>query len=306
MLILVKFTIGMRADAISDTRALYSVSHLSHELRPCWHGKTHVVSVYALPVFAVLAVRARVLPRQDRNGINLLGVGLVDVHKVAAVALGAGPAEEMVVAKLVSVLALLDGIHDGDVDDNGFVEAARAGVPVRLLGRDLLVLGRGRGRRRRDIDGGGAVGAGSGGPRTGLVGREGDAHRRRRRAVGNGMGVRKRRRVGTAAAGGDAAGGARGAADGGGDGVDRGALDGLVGAKEVPVETGCVRAGRFEVRGEGDAAFNDADAVAGRGVGAEQVLEEARVAALRGDAEENLLAVLVSQVPAGVVLLDTC
>ncbi len=265
------------------------------------------MSVYTFPVLAVLAVGARILTRQDGNGVNLLAVGLVVVHKVAAVALGARAAEEVVVAQLVRVLALLDGVHDGHVDDDGLVEPTRAGVPVGLLRRDLLVLraavARGRrGRRRRGraaVGGGVRLGAGAG-----LVGRERDAHRRRWRAIGNSIGVRNRRRVGAAAAAtaarGDTSRGA-GSASNGSRGIGRGALDKSVGAEEVLFEAGRVGAGGLEVGREGSAALDDADAITGRGVGAEEVLDEDGVASIVGDTEEDLLAVVILQVPANVV-----
>ncbi len=114
------------------------------------------MSIYAFPVLAVLAMGARVLAREHGNGVNLLAVRLVVVDKVARLALGARPTQEVVVAQLVRVLALLDRLHDGDVDGDGLVEAAGAGVPVGLLGRDGLVLGRAAGA------GGGGGGRGAG------------------------------------------------------------------------------------------------------------------------------------------------
>lgn len=205
MVVLVELTIGMGADTISNAWALESVSMKT--LNKQWL-LSYVVAVYALPVLTVLAVGAGILTSQDGNGVNLFRIGLVVVHKVATVALGTWPAQKVVVAELVRVLALLDSVHDGDIDNDGLVEAAHAGVPVGLLGRDLLVLGAGAaGIRGR----GGALGA-----RAGLVGRQRDAHGRRGRAVGDSIGVGYRRRVGAARR--DAAGRAGGAANGGGIG----------------------------------------------------------------------------------------
>ncbi|MBP0625560.1 hypothetical protein J8I82_38090, partial [Cupriavidus sp. LEh25] len=60
---------------------------------------TYVMSIYAFPVLAFLAVRAGVLSRKNSNGVNLLAVGLVVVDKVASLALGARSPQEVVIAE---------------------------------------------------------------------------------------------------------------------------------------------------------------------------------------------------------------
>ena len=140
------------------------------------------MSIYAFPVLAFLAVRAGVLSCKNSNGVNLLGVGLVVVDKVAGLALGARTAEEVVIAELIRVLALLDSFHDSYIDSNGLIQAASARIPVRLLGRNGLVLSSSTvGGRRRSGSGLGA--------RAGLGRSQRKAHDRRGRAICNGVGI---------------------------------------------------------------------------------------------------------------------
>lgn len=95
--------------------------------------RTYVMSVYAVLLFAVLAVGARVLPRQDGDCLELVRRGLVFMHKLARIELGTGAAQEVVVAQIVLALSLLDALHGRDADGDGLVEAAGPGVPVGLL-----------------------------------------------------------------------------------------------------------------------------------------------------------------------------
>ena len=76
-----------------------------------------------------LPIRARIEPRQKCNGDQLVLGRPVLVLKGAGGALGAGPAQVVVVAQLVVVAALLDGIEGGLRDVQGGIEAAGAGVP---------------------------------------------------------------------------------------------------------------------------------------------------------------------------------
>jgi hypothetical protein len=140
---------------------------------------TYVMSIYAFPVLAFLAVRAGVLSRKNSNGVNLLAVGLVVVDKVASLALGARSPQEVVIAELIRVLALLDRVHDSYIDSNGLIEAAGAGIPVGLLGRNRLVLRSTVGGRRRSNSGFGA--------RAGLRRSQRKAHDRGRSAICNGV-----------------------------------------------------------------------------------------------------------------------
>jgi hypothetical protein len=77
-----------------------------------------------------LAVRARVEARQEGNGDQLLLGGPVLVLKHAGGALGARPAQVVVVAEFVVVAALLDVVEGRLRDLEGRVEAAGAGVPL--------------------------------------------------------------------------------------------------------------------------------------------------------------------------------
>ncbi len=98
-----------------------------------------MVTVYAILDVAVLAIGAGVQAGEQGYGVDLvLGRG-VFVLEAALVALGAGPAEEVVVAELVAVLTLLNRLERGRVDRDRAVQATGAGVPGRLGG------GRGRG-----------------------------------------------------------------------------------------------------------------------------------------------------------------
>ena len=76
-----------------------------------------------------LPIGARIEPRQKRNGNQLVLGGPVLVLESACGTLGAGPAQVVVVAQLVVVAALLDGVEGCLGDVQGGVEAAGAGVP---------------------------------------------------------------------------------------------------------------------------------------------------------------------------------
>lgn len=69
-----------------------------------------MVPVNTVLGIAVLPERAGIQPRQPSNRIEFITRGPVIVHKRAAITLGARPAEEVVVAELVAVLALLDRV----------------------------------------------------------------------------------------------------------------------------------------------------------------------------------------------------
>ncbi len=77
-----------------------------------------------------LPIRARIEPRQKRNGDQLVFGGPVLVLEGAGGALGAGAAQVVVVAELVVVAALLDGVEGCLGDLQGGVETAGAGVPL--------------------------------------------------------------------------------------------------------------------------------------------------------------------------------
>lgn len=98
------------------------------------------MAVDALIRLAVLPICTRVLTSQHGNGVNLLAAGLIVVDKEARVTLGAGPSQKVVVAQLIRLLALLDALHGRDADGDGLVQPAVAGIPVGLLGGNLLVL----------------------------------------------------------------------------------------------------------------------------------------------------------------------
>jgi hypothetical protein len=98
------------------------------------------MAIDAFAGLAVLSVCAGVLASQHGNGINLLVAWFVIVDKEARIPLGAGPTEKVIVAKLVRFLALLDAFHGANTNGNRLVEPSRAGVPIGLLRRDLLVL----------------------------------------------------------------------------------------------------------------------------------------------------------------------
>jgi hypothetical protein len=76
-----------------------------------------------------LPVRARIKARQEGNGHQLLLGGPVLVLKHAGGALGARPAQVVVVAEFVVVAALLDVVEGRLRDLEGRVQAAGAGVP---------------------------------------------------------------------------------------------------------------------------------------------------------------------------------
>lgn len=80
-----------------------------------------------------LPVRARIEPREERNRHQLVLGRLVLVLKQACRSLDAWPAQVVVVAELVVVLAFLDVVEGGLGDVEGWVEAAGAGVPLYSL-----------------------------------------------------------------------------------------------------------------------------------------------------------------------------
>lgn len=112
-----------------------------------------MVTVYAILDVAVLAIGAGVQAGEQGYGVDLvLGRG-VFVLEAALVALGAGPAEEVVVAELVAVLTLLNRLERGRVDRDRAVQATGAGVPGRLgRGQGQRLRGDGAGRHARALE----------------------------------------------------------------------------------------------------------------------------------------------------------
>ncbi len=88
-----------------------------------------MMSINTILNLTPLPIRARIEPRQERNGDQLVLGGPVLVLESACGTLGAGPAQVVVVAQLVVVAALLDGVEGCLGDVQGGVEAAGAGVP---------------------------------------------------------------------------------------------------------------------------------------------------------------------------------
>lgn len=132
-----------------------------------------MVPVNTVVRLAVLTAGARVESGQPGNSVELILRGSIIVHKRAAVGLGAGAPEEMIIAELVVVLALPDDLQDGLVDGDGLVEAARTGIPLWLL---LLLSGTRAGGAGGQRDGDlrrGTGGLGGGFLGHGGVGREG-------------------------------------------------------------------------------------------------------------------------------------
>lgn len=91
--------------------------------------KTYMMTINTILHLTPLPVRARVQPRQKGNGNQLLFRRPVLVLKHAGGALGARPAQVVVVAELVVVAALLDVVEGRLGYLEGRVDAAGAGVP---------------------------------------------------------------------------------------------------------------------------------------------------------------------------------